>query len=179
MSDIDIVSQRACRAKSDKVQLYLCSLASSMASSLLLFLAFCGIAASAHEVNLYHRVFVPAVSPQGHPAILPPWVPRGTAEILSPRVAKYAPVSNLEKDLATYHSQARTQPLALYQVALELPGVPPNLWPFSSAKAVCSCIPVSLRPRENLQCLTIIDFLCVQVPPHRQDGRLDMDSCWR
>jgi len=55
--------------------------------------------------------------------------------VLSSRFAKYAAVPNLNEDLALYRSQAASQPLALYQVALELPGVPPNLWPFSSVKA--------------------------------------------
>lgn len=153
----------------------------TMPSSLLLFLALCGllVSASAHQVNLYHRVFVPSVSSRGHPAILPPWVPRGTAEILSSRFAKYAPVSNLDEHLALYRSEAASnQPLALYQVALELPGVPPNLWPFSSVKAVCSYIPASLRLCEDLQRPTVPDSR-LQVPPHRQDYRLNPDSRWR
>jgi hypothetical protein len=104
-------------------------------ASVLLFLTGLVVSVSAHQVNLHHRVFVPSVSENGHPAILPPWVPRGTAEILSSRLAKYSPISNLnEEGLA---ATTATQPLALYQVALEVPGVPPNLWPFSSVKTVC------------------------------------------
>ena len=109
-------------------------------ASLLLFFTLCGLAVSVstREVNLHHRVFVPSVSDNGHPAILPPWVPRGTAEILSSSLAKYSPVSNPnDEDLVVYRSVAGATALALYQVALEVPGVPPNLWPFSSVKTVC------------------------------------------
>ena len=111
-------------------------------SQLQLFFLTLVVSVSAREVNLHHRVFVPssAASPNGLPAVvLPPWVPRATAQILSSRLAKYSPVSNLNEELAayTYRSEARTQPLALYQVALEVPGVAPHLWPFSSVKTVC------------------------------------------
>ena len=135
-----------------------------MPASSLLFLTLCAAVVSAltHEVNLYHRVFVPSVSSRGHPVILPAWVPRGTAEILSSRFATYSSVSNLNEDLAVYRSRAASQPLALYQVALELPGVQPNLWPFSSVKAVCSCIPASLQLCESPRRRTIPDSSCFQ-----------------
>lgn len=124
----------------DKSREYLFSFHQPMmppASLLLFFTSLCGLAVSAREVNLHHRLFVPSVSQSGTPSILPPWVPRGTAEILSSHFAKYSPVSNLNEDLVAYRYGADTHPMALYQVALELPGVPPNLWPFSSVKTVC------------------------------------------
>ena len=127
------------------------------ASRILFFLTLYGlsVSVSAREglVNLHHRVFVPSDSSVSENAILPPWVPRGTAEILSShRHAKYSPVSNLNKDDLTAVAVAgtATQPLALYQVALEVPGVPPNLWPFSSVKAVCIPQTFLLWPWDDL-----------------------------
>lgn len=136
----------------DKSREYLFSFHQPMmppASLLLFFTSLCGLAVSAREVNLHHRLFIPTVTATA--TILPPWVPRGTAEILSSRFAKYSPVSNLNEDVVAYRLASDIQPMALYQVALELPGVPPNLWPFSSAKAVCishipdSCGSIVLR----------------------------------
>ena len=111
-------------------------------ASLLLFFTLCGLAVSARPLILHHRLFVPSVSDDGTPPVLlPPWVPRATAEILTERIARYSPAATLDHDLVAYRSVAgSTQPSALYQVALELPGVPPNLWPFSSVKAVCCCV---------------------------------------
>ncbi len=130
-------------------------------ASLLLFFTLHVLAVSARQLNLHHRLFVPSVSVNGIPAILPPWVPRGTAEILSSRIAKYSPVSNLDQDLVAYRSVAAAQPLALYQVALELPGVPPNLWPFSSVKTVClTPHPTSLPLYILWGTLTLSDSSC-------------------
>jgi hypothetical protein len=94
---------------------------------------------------------------------LPPWAPRGTAEIRPPHLAIYSPAPSVHDGLSLHPSD----PLALYQVALELPGVSPDLWPFSSVKAVCTHISVSPPPWENTQRLKVSDSACTQVPPHR------------